>query len=403
MSFKTTVNLLSDSNALPVNCRIHGGELLPALSPLNCGGSVPGGVIFAGHAEGAGRFFICDGKSAYASDNGFDFIRLGDFAGDSPFLIEDYDGDTARAVLINGLSAFAHTGKSFKKFDYGANLCCGVMHCGRLFGVDGEDRLKLCWSGEGGVSDWEGGMYGSGNLRLDPERGEVLDILEYGEKLVAVRKFGLTVLNMFGAPENFCAEITDTDTDEIFKNTAKVAGGKLLFYTRSGLHYFNGSSIGEITHRYSHDIFLPERAAEFGGKYFLSCQSQSLNGGAVLCYDCSDGESYLIDCVAEGLCAAECVCAYGEGSAYAFEGGGEYSFTSGKINFGSGRAKTVTSLYIEGGEVDLEINNGKLTRRFSNVSGLIRPKLRGKSFTVKVKGKNAVFKLTATAEECNAI
>lgn len=403
MSFKTTVNLLADGACKPVNCRICGGELYPALSPKNLNGKAPEGIIFAAHSEGVKDFFACTDTELYTSTRGNYFERIGSLAGDKPFMIEDVYEGKPRAVVINGGGALYNSGGRYDViFAYGARLGCGVMHCGRLFGADLDDGYKLRWSGEGGLTDWEEGLYGSGSLTLDPARGEVLDIVEFGEKLIAVRKLGLTVLSMFGSPENFSAEITDTDADEIYKGTARAAGGKLIFCTASGLRSFDGSVIKKLPHALSGDISNPVCSAVLNGKYYLSCRSKILNGGAVLCYDTADGGSYLIDFAADALCSADKIYAYNKDGAFALEAGGVYVMTSGRIDFGSGRRKTVTEIFIEG-EADVEISNGRTARKFTDARGLIRPRLRGESFTVKITGTKAVKKLNVTAEECDAI
>lgn len=403
MSFKSTVNLLERADALPVNCRISGGALRPALNAVGYDGSVPEGVLCAGYSEAAGKFLLCTNAAGYASGNGESFVQLTPLAGQSPFFIQDYSVETARALMINGKNVLEHTGNYFKSYRYGENLRCGIMHCGRLFGANADNGYRLHWSGEGGIGDTGEEYNGSGYMLLEPSRGEILNLVEFGEKLIAVRKYGLTVMNMFGSTENFSVDITNTDTDEIFKNSAAVAGGKLIFFTASGLHSFDGSQITLINHRCAEDISAPSYALEFGGNYFLICRSKSLNAGAILCYRVGDGESYLIDFAAEAMCTAECVYAYGSSGVCRLEEGGSYSFRCGGISFGSDRQKTVTAVYLEGGAADIEICNGDYTRKFKNVSGLIRPHMRGRSFTVKVSGSKPVYQLTVTAEECNGI
>lgn len=404
MSFKKTINLLSEGELLPVGCRISGGELLPALSSEKLVSTgVPQGTIFAAYSEGVKDFFLCTSADIHTSAYGNNFMRITGLETGTPFIIEDIADGAPRAAVVCGRNAVYEKGGRYDVYyNYGANLSCGVMHCGRLFGADKTEPYRLRWSGAGGLTDWEEVIDGSGSLTLDPARGGILDILELGEKLVCVRKYGLTVLSMYGSPENFAVNITDTDSDEIYKGTAQVVSGKLIFCTASGLHSFDGSVIRELPHGYARDISNPVRSAELGGKYFLSCTSKSLSGGAVLCFDPSGGESYLIDLKADALCTADKVYAYNSSGAFRLTEGGKYSLTVGKINFGSGRMKTVTEIFIDG-EADIEIGNGRIVRKFSGVNGRVRPALRGKEFTFKITGEKPVRKIYATAEECNAI
>lgn len=404
MSFKTAVNLFKDGACMPVNCRICGGELIPALCPVSLNGSAIPNVLFAEHSEAQNKFYLYNGSALYASVSEGEFLHICDIEGDYPFKIEDIAEGAPRSVIIVGGKAVINTGIRYNLlYSYGAALRCGVMHCGRLFGIDLDDGYKLRWSGADGFTDWKEGITGSGSLTLDPERGETLDILEFGEKLVVIRRFGLTLLNAFGSPENFSVEITDTDTDEVYKGTAQVVCGKLIFCTESGLRSFDGACITQISHRYSGDIYDAKCSAELGGKYFLSCKSKALKRGVVLCCDCRDGESYLVDVEADGLCSSGNIYAYNDLGVFRLEEGGEYFAVAKDISFGSGRNKSVTEMFLAGDGFDVEISNGRITRKLANVKGLIRPRIRGKSFTFKVTGKTPVSAALIKAEECDAI
>ena len=398
MSRRVTCDILGGKVA-PVNCKISGGGVIPAAYPELIGTAVPQNIIYACRAESAGRFFLCTQTDAFVSVSGGEFTRLNSLAGTSPFLVEEVNGGVPRAVLINGANAVAHEGTKFYGVHTGVNLVSGVMRCGRLFAADGENKLMLRWSGEGGIGDWEQKMSGAGYLLLDPEYGEILGLIAFGEKIIAVRRYGLTGLNAFGNPENFSVGITDTRTEEICGGTAAVVCGKLLFYTRSGLRCFDGSRVTPLGHRYSAEVKNPAFPISYDGKYYLACETGA--GRSVLVYDCADGESYIHDIAADGMCAADGVCIFNCSGAYRLGEAQSFSFTA-EFDFCSGKDKTVTGIFI-GGKADIEIKSGRKTRAFSGASGIIRPKLRGKSFTVKVTGTGVISALTATAEVLNGI
>ena len=117
----------------------------------------------------------------------------------------------------------------------------------------------------------------------------------------------------------------------------------------------------------------------------------------MFCFDTENGGAYLIGIDADGLCAADGIFAYADDGAYKLTEGGSFCFTA-SFDFGTARKKTVTQIYIDCACADIEISNGKLSRKFENASGLIRPNLRGEKFTVKVAAASPVKKLTATAE-----
>ena len=400
MSRKISVNLLEDGNVLPVGCRISRGQLLPALSPVKIGVTIQGDILFAGRAESIGKFFLADSQTLYVSTSGAEFYSLAPLTGGTPFMYEETEGGAPRAVICGGEHAYAHTGDSYRGMTCGAGYSCGALHCGRLFGGDFADGYLLRWSGEGGLEDGEQ-KNGAGYLYLDPKRGKILDIVEYGEKLILIRERGLSVLKMFGNPDNFSAEITETDTDPIYRGTARVVAGKLVFCTLSGLKGFDGNRIEELPHRYAAAISSPTCSAEFSGTYFLGCTNKNTDSRCVLCYDPADGESYIIDVPADAISAADKVYVFGNGELYELREGGEYSF-SASCDFGNGGYKTLTEIYSDS-SLDLKVGSGRVSRIFTGAFGKIRPRLKGKKFTVEGTGVKPVKALCAAAEELDEI
>lgn len=399
MSVKITVDLFKSGKLTPVGCRICGGELVPALSAVKLGDT---GNTFTcvGYSQSAGRYVACDGDGFFVSSDGLRFIRLADSHGRAFAAEEVYEGQI-RAVMFGGTSCFTHTGTQFVTCSNPVDLYCGVMHCGRLFAIDAQNRYLLRWSASG-VKNWEEGMKGAGSLVLDPVRGPASDILSYGGTLVIVRKYGLTVAKMYGSPENFSVYATDTDCDEIYEKTARTVLGRLYFYTASGLKYFDGAVIRGVKHRLSEDICAPACGEEYGGNYFLCC-SKKTGGEAVLVYSPEDGESYFADGGADCMCACGGVRIYRGGEAFKLDGGGEYTLTAEGIDFGTDGAKTLLSLKLTGEGADVCVSNGRQSIVYKRARGVIRPRLRGRSFTVEVRGTAKVRSLTATAEAVNEI
>lgn len=398
MSKRITADLLA-GDVRPVGCRVSGGRVVGEASAVFAGAQLPEGVIYACRAESVGRFFLCTSGDCYVSVNGADFSRLNSLEGGTPFLVEEISAGAARAVLVNGENAVAHSGGSFAGIYTGVKLRSGVMRCGRLFAADGRNGLMLRWSGEGGISDWEQKINGAGYMLLEPSRGDILNVVAFGEKIAVVRRRGLTLVNAFGNPEHFSVSPTDTDTDEIFANTAAVADGRLYFYTASGLCSYDGARIERIRHRYSEQTEGPTCAVALAGRYYLACTV----GGerAVLCFCCADGESFIYGLAADAMCAADCVYIYNSSGVYRLNGKAGCSFTAG-FDFGRGGYKTVTCMLV-GGKADIAVGNGRVTRRLEGVCGTVRPRLRGRAFTVTVRSSGDISALTATAEVLDGI
>lgn len=378
-----------------ISCLPSGAGIKPALSAARFAAGVPEKISGVYFAKSIGTYFMFADGNVYFSENNVKFVRIASCP-EGAFAFEYvYEGKPC-AVVCTGSAAVRYRPEKFSFVPVNAEIRAGAYHCGRLFAVSSDDGYKLMWSGAGGFTDWSHGADKGGYLRLDPERGQALNVISFGGKLAVVREYGLTVLNMFGSPENYAVGLTDTSCEKIYKDTAVVCGGRLLFFTRSGLCSFDGSRITRLPHRYSCDITEGKCAAEYGGKYFLACKSAALGGDAALCYDPNDGESYLIDCAAEALCASDGLYVYGGGEVKKLaEGGWEY--TSEPLGFGTPKNKTLTEITFKGG-ADISVSCGGKTRVFAGADGLVRPRMRGKSFTVGISGSGVAESITAKAE-----
>ncbi|MDE7181766.1 MAG: hypothetical protein K2O41_01865 [Clostridia bacterium] len=391
-----SADVFAADGAVYISCRKDNEGIAPALSAEEITGAPPSGVVRADFIKGAGVCFLYTATELYYTTNLRMYTKLFTYTG-QPFTVwQMVDGVPNAVAVTKGNTAFSD-GTKFSDYMTNINLYCGVVHCGRLFAAQADNRQKLVWSGTGGVRDWEQGMGAGGYLYLDPDRGDMLDILEFGEKLVLIREYGLTVVNMFGSPENFSVSMTDTDTDLIVKNTACVVGGKLYFFTKSGLCSFDGSRVHLVEHAHASGLTAVGGAVEFDGKYFAVCQSGLLGKKAILCYDTENGCSYFIDLQAEALCSSDGVYAFAAGKLYKLKEGGGWTYTSGRIDFGTAKKKTVTEISAQGAD-GIELICGTLSRVFKDFKGAVRPRMRGACFTVKLTGTGAVKKVTATAE-----
>ncbi len=91
-------------------------------------------------------------------------------------------------------------------------------------------------------TDWTENISGAGWVITGGGYGRILNLVVYGDKIVAVRERGITFLHAFGTPENFKLTYYNEVLPEIYSDTAAVIGGKLYFYTVSGLYVYDGSS-----------------------------------------------------------------------------------------------------------------------------------------------------------------
>ena len=401
MSVKKSVNALENFKSY-VGCFLRNGKLIPAYgSEIMCD-DFPSGVTFTAHPKLISGCLFGTDSELHISGDLKHFQKITSVNGGvTPFMAEYSRFFEAFVTVIWGDKA-VHiiNGKLAETEELPYSLSCAVVHCGRLFGADSERKFILRWSKADNFQDNSEELHLSGNVTLSPERGGILNLLVFKGKIVAVREYGLTVLSALSSPENFGFDFTDTDCDKIYKNTARIVGNKLYFYSVSGLKYFDGSKISAVESQ--HAVSAPVAACEYAGKYYVAGTCAKLNRRVILCVNLSDGESCIIDVPAETLLAKEGVY-YSHGSTFnKIIEGTKYSFESGSIDFGTGKLKTVTQIDVQG-KADLRISNGVCTRIFTGACGIVRPHLRGRSFTITVDGEEQLNAVTVTAEVTDEI
>ena len=396
MSVRKKVNLL-EYFANSINCFMRGGTLAPEYQLKNMNGTYPDKIIFAKYSKAADTCFFYYDKKIGVSPDGITPVFYGGYAYPHPFLIEDYVDGEMKAIVIAGGLAAVYNGDGFDDIDIPVTLDCGLMHRGRLIGARGR---VVEWSGPEGFMDWEEGICGCGKLKLDPAHGDVLNILEYDGKVIAVREYGLTVLSMEGSPEGFNVKPLDTDCDRIYQNTVQVVGGKLYFFTLTGLKCFDGLKISPLKTR--HAVSEPWNSAEFGGRYFLACKSDYLKRDAILCVDSSDGESCLLDSRADVFLVKDSVSFYLPNKMRRLVKGGFFVFETLPVSFGSSRLKTLSKIEFDD-LLPVYVNNGRYTRYLEDRHYAYRPRMRGFTFTFRLEWVGPIRWATATAEVCDDI
>ncbi len=404
-----TADVVSAEGALCVGCEVADGKIIPALCACDITANAFTDVKTAGYSAAAGVYFVCADKKGYYSADGLAFYELAELEGDEPFIFEQRENGIAKLYAAGEGTCVCFGSGSGASNTFDCGIFGGQFKSGRLFGIDITDNFKLRWSGEGGAFDWEESIDGAGWLKLDGAGGRILNLLCYGEKLVAVRENCLSVISAFGTPENFKAENKNLYIAGVCKNTAAVAGNKLLFFAvngaYSGLYSYNGAKITRVNCPLAEDIALPVCAVADGDLYFLSGYVKPLERRAVLVYNANSGFAYFADFPASALTAGKGgVYAYADGTACKLERGGEFTYKSGEINFGSAEAKYLHAVKIgcDGGS-DIEVGNGSAVRAFKDVKNALRADMRGVNFTFTVKSRAKITALQAVAEVANGI
>lgn len=385
------------------NCFIQGGELKVGYD-ISTVRDVPlEDVLYAAYSSAAQKYVFCnpDKTAVFKGGNGFQLIN--GYSGSAKFMLEDFIDGNPMAVLFNGSQLVKFdTGVTTYVTLYNGKFTCGAVHCGRAFAANG---LHIYWSGTDGVKDLF--ELNCGELHLDFKRGKVLNMLVFDGKLIAVREFGLSVLSMYGSPENFSVDLTDTDCDLIYKDTACVIENKLYFFSESGLKTFDGSKIQSVSISYA--VSSPRSAASCAGIYYLACQSAISGEKIILCLDTRGKSVCIVNERAEFLFENGGIHFVGEGkhkrlkARNYFKDGSPFYLSSKDIDFGTRGFKTVTKLETSDA-VTLTISNGRHTRVYElEKGGVVFPHMKGKSFKVTAEGIGDVKFLKMTAEVADGV
>lgn len=397
MSVKKSVNLIGYPGVLE-NGYLRGGAWEPGFYKRQINGTYPPTVSAVMYSRATGVHFIIDGDGRlWTSEYGSQYTPHENFCRNKAFLVDAYFYDEVTPIVVSGDKAFTYEYGKFTEIDLPYRYSCGIMHCGRLFGAD---ECTLTWSSPDDYFDGELSLDKSGYAELDHARGEVLSLVVYKGKLIAVRKRGLTVISAYESPEKFSVDFTDTDCDDIIDNTAQVVGGKLFFYTASGLKVFDGTKIS--AYETSHALEIPGFSATDGQYYYVSGYSEEIDDDGILCVNASNGESCITREFA-GHVYFKSTLQYISGDEHGqFIGTGTFCFNSGAINFGTDKPKTVTEIKVTG-SARICVDNGRFKRKFTITDGIVRPRLRGRQFKITVESESRVSELTVTAEVADGI
>ncbi len=386
------VDVVSQTGAVSVGCKAVNRSIFPSLSARKISDKVFSEIGLAVYSPSGDCFVVCSEGKVYVSADGLIYSQFMSFPAERPFWFhENINGEWITCVAADGRCLLCGA-DGLRVENTALNLSCGVKRCGRLFGADSSDKFKLRWSGEGGAFDWKEGISGAGWLSLAPDLGKILSVVNLGPELVAVRKYGLTVLKVYGNPENFSVAPVNFATSEISPSSVAVTGGTLIFYCSDGLFRFDGNSLLKLNFGFvqgTSDVFC---AVAAGGDYYACISGGVLFAGA-------DGSSFIINCAAHALAVRgrEVFAFCGDGI-YKLQNGGEYRFTSGEIDFGISGEKALNYIIVDGLALTVEVYNGKNTRVFKSVKGRFPVHMRGENFKITLTGAKKINSVTACAE-----
>ena len=384
---------------VPFGCKVSDGKIIPALSEGKLDATAPKKVWYATFARGTDRIFALSDSEMYTAEENGAFKRIAADTAKIPFVIDfNSDGKAVTRFLCD--NRYIQADKSGASLDtYTQYFGGGIYKNGRVFAIDLRNTCKIRWSGEGGVDDWEGKIDGAGWLHSDVELGEIYRLYTLRGQIVALRKNGISLINAYGAPENF-KEIASVVTPPPYKECAAVCGNKLYFYTNDGLYSFNAAGAEKVNIELGKDFVSPVCSMAYGDHVFFTGTHKELEKTVVLVYDTNEKSSYFIDLEATALCAGSLPYAFTSRGMITLERGGPFKYRSQEFAGFSKRNKTLKSLYVSSEiEVDVTVETDKGSRLFKGVKGELKPHICGRCFKVEISGKaNEISELTAQVD-----
>ena len=274
----------------------------------------------------------------------------------------------------------------------------GVVHCGRLFVVDGNNGCKVVWSGLR-VTDWQDGVQGSGYALLDGDLGQVLELKNFGDDILVVRETGFSVMHAMADSRNFRI----APSQNVIKtggriNVGGVLGRKYYFTSGGGLYSFDGDSIAT---EYATGAILSSlgRAYVYGDGYvYADC----VYGGVrcIMRYEPESKKAVFF--------GADCSFPFiSDGKLYCVKDYGFYNLSTengedGRIwrsqPIGNCGKKVLKTLWADAcGSPEITVVCGDVSRKFKG-KGKFLVNASGESLKIEIRGHAAVKSVTAELE-----
>lgn len=387
---------------LPLGCKVLDGRIIPTLSGGYVNTTCPKPIRFATFSHNLNSFFVFYGRESYTflENEGKNFSRMASEVADIPFVIEFKveSGESITDIIYNKtLMYYQVTRRTL--LDYPNYVGGGVYKNGRVFAIDLTDTTRIRWTGEGGVNDWEERIDGAGWLFSDVELGEIYRLYVLKGQIVALRKYGISLINAYGTPEDF-KEILSIATPPPYKECATVCGNKLYFYTVDGLYTFTAAGVEKVHIKLAEDFTSAVYSMTYGDSVFFAGMHKKLGRTVILVFNTKENSSYFIDAPATALCAASGPYAFTDEGMVKLEKGLAFRYESEEFAHFSKRNKTLKKIFIDSATgVNVTVQTDKVKRLFKGVKGEFEPHVCGRYFKVDVEGKDGEIKeLTATVE-----
>ena len=162
-------------------------------------------------------------------------------------------------------------------------------HYSKLFAITAEARGRLVYSENLNVLEWSDEL--TKNLDFSDGRGNLTKIVAFNDYVYLFREYGITKISEYSSDSEFSISHLYQSDSYIYPNSIAHGGDKIFFLEKSGLKYFNGSSVKNIELEET-KLLSPENLNCVGqcyeGKYFLACL-MNFDGEKVGCENSQQG------------------------------------------------------------------------------------------------------------------
>lgn len=286
-----TVDGLTDGTRFPefrlIGARKTNGVILPAESGTvtrTTGGNECSYLMARG-----GLYYIYGPRNLTFATNGPLFNYITEERVNRFLFFRKRNGEVKAVALQDDQLIYLDPDKGFL-FDPDFGGTCGAIYNERFFIGKGkvlifsdEDTpptvLDLADSDAGGSVDFQ-----------DEDRGNIVDMVVFKDRLYLFREGGITSVYTSGAPIEYKIAEVPCKYNRLLRDTVADCGAFVYFFTESGLHSFDGRNVKKINEPASQQINLGAeiRATAHGGRYYCTCTDK--NGAKfVYCYDPEEG------------------------------------------------------------------------------------------------------------------
>lgn len=173
-------------------------------------------------------------------------------------------------------------------------------HFGKLFAITAEARGRLVYTDNENILEWSDEQ--TKNLDFSDSRGNLTKIVSFDDYVYIFREYGITRISEYSSDSEFAITHLYQSDSYIYPNSIAHSGDRIYFLEKSGLKYFNGSSVRSVEANEVKNLSLVNNNCYgqcFEGKYFLACkmdfqegqvgcETSSFTNNALLVYDEAD-------------------------------------------------------------------------------------------------------------------